>query len=336
MHAFSQLTSPLRATSTPVAADVYQGLTSSPKTLSPWLFYDAAGSRLFEEITCLPEYYLTRTERNILSENADAIVAAAVGAGRPSLGIADRELTIIELGAGTATKTGLLLAAAVRRQGQVLYQPIDVSATALHEARHRIEASLPGVTVLPRVADYTNGLGAIHNDSWQRLVLYIGSSIGNYDIPDAQQLLVEVRRQLAPGDCLLLGTDLVKQEQLLLAAYNDASGVTAAFNRNVLTRINRELEANFDLNLFRHSAIWNSSQSRIEMHLESLQAQRVSVPAIDLLVDFEEGETIHTENSYKFTPDRVSRLLNEAGFRQIQQWTDPDMWFGVTLARFVN
>jgi len=333
MHATTQLSPPLRAVATPVGAEVYRGLTAVPKTLSPWLFYDAEGSALFEEITLLPEYYLTRTEAKIFSENADAIVAAAAAVSsttRPR-----RELTMIELGAGTATKTGLLLAAAVRRQGQVIYQPIDVSSTALDEARLRLESSLPGVIVLPRVADYTDGLGAIHDRGRQRLVLYIGSSIGNFDPRDAQQLLTDIRHQLAPGDCLLLGTDLVKPEHLLLAAYNDTSGITAAFNKNVLNRINREIDADFDLDLFQHRAIWNASQSRIEMHLESTESQQVSIAALDLSVEFEPGETIHTENSYKFTRARISTMLTATGFGLVKQWTDPNAWFGVTLASVI-
>jgi dimethylhistidine N-methyltransferase len=330
MHSTLQLSSPSRASiiaATPLALEVYRGLTASPKTLSPWLFYDVEGSRLFEEITRLPEYYLTRTERKIFSENADEIIAGTRAVSR-----ADRELTVIELGAGTATKSGLLLAATVRSQGHVTYRPIDVSASALDEARHHLESNLTGVKVAPQVADYTEGLGLLHDCGTQRLVLYIGSSIGNFDLFDAAQLLQELRDQLSPGDCLLLGTDLVKPKHLLLAAYNDATGVTAAFNKNILTRINRELDADFDLGLFRHVAAWNPSKSRIEMHLESLESQAVSIPALDLQIEFEPGETIHTENSYKFTLGGVARLLRRSGFSPVRHWTDSDAWFGVTLA----
>jgi L-histidine Nalpha-methyltransferase len=308
----------------PVAVEVLNGLTERPKTLSPWLFYDRAGSQLFEEITELPEYYVTRTERQILAEHAEEIVAAAAGG---------RDLSMIELGAGTATKTGLLLNAAVGLQGSVIYHPIDVSETALDEARTRLEAELPEVIVEPIVADYTEGMrqnSASHTG--RKLVLYIGSSIGNFSPADALDVLRGVRAQLLPGDCLLLGTDMVKDVDTLLAAYDDAAGVTARFNMNVLVRINRELDANFNPKLFRHRARWNEQQSRIEMHLESLLAQKVVLRALDMEVRFGLGETIHTENSYKFTDQRVVALLTRAGFKLRQQWSDPNNWFTVYLA----
>lgn len=308
---------------TPLGSEVYSGLTSFPKKLSPWLFYDEEGSELFEKITELPEYYLTRTERGIFSSYAEEIIAAASD---------QQKLTVVELGAGTATKTGLLLSAAVRAQGSVLYQPIDISATALEQAHRRIPAEIRGVTVLPRVADYTEGLHAIDADGCRKLVLYIGSSIGNFDPEQARALLKSVRKQLAPGDSLLLGVDLVKDLRLLVAAYNDSSGVTAAFNKNVLTRINRELEGNFNLKRFRHRAVWNREKSRIEMHLESLIAQRVSLSALELDIAFLCGETIHTENSYKYTRETVTRMLASASFRLRSIWSDPENWFGVFLA----
>jgi L-histidine N-alpha-methyltransferase len=310
--------------SSPLAVEVLNGLTEHPKTLSPWLFYDQAGSQLFEEITELPEYYVTRTERNILAEHADEIVTAAAGG---------RDLSMIELGAGTATKTGLLLSAAVGLQGSVTYYPIDVSETALEEARNRLEAELPEVTVEPIVADYTEGLrqnGASHTG--RKLVLYIGSSIGNFSPTEAIEVLRGVRAQLLPGDSLLLGTDMVKDVDTLLAAYDDAAGVTARFNLNVLVRINRELDANFHPSLFRHRARWNERHSRIEMHLESLLPQKIALRALDMEVRFARGETIHTENSYKFTDERVVALLTRAGFKLRQQWTDPNHWFTVYLA----
>lgn len=314
----------LRVAPSPIAVEVSNGLTQRPKMLSPWLFYDQEGSRLFEEITELPEYYVTRTERQILAEHADEIISAAAGG---------RDLSIIELGAGTATKTGLLLNAAVRLQGNVTYYPIDVSETALQQARTRLEADLPEVTVEPIVADYTEGMRQKSaSRTARRLVLYIGSSIGNFSPVDAVEVLRDVRSQLAPGDCLLLGTDMVKDTRMLLAAYDDAAGVTARFNMNVLARLNRELDARFDLNLFRHQARWNAQQSRIEMHLESLLAQSVAIPALEMVVPFSLGETIHTENSYKFTDERVIGLLSRAGFRLRQQWSDSRKWFTVYLA----
>jgi L-histidine N-alpha-methyltransferase len=323
MHAHSPLPQLPEAACTPLGSEVFRGLTARPKTLCPWLFYDAEGSRLFEAITELDEYYVTRTEREIFSHNADAIVAAA-GSG---------PLTMIELGAGTATKTGLLLQAAVRKQQQIDYHAVDVSASALDEAQQRIEREIPGVAVHAHVADYTDGLSSVENSGVRRMVLYIGSSIGNFEPADALNILRDVQAQLSPGDVLLLGVDMVKDREVLINAYDDASGVTAAFNKNVLTRINRELGANFNLRLFRHRARWNEEASRIEMHLESLIAQHVVIPALDIEVKLGRGETIHTENSYKFTGERVAELFERAGYGVLQSWTDPKSWFGVYLAQ---
>jgi dimethylhistidine N-methyltransferase len=318
---------PVPARNTPIGSEVYRGLTARPKTLSPWLFYDAEGSCLFEAITELPEYYVTRTERGILEQHADEIVALAAG---------NQRLTVIELGAGTATKTGLLLKAAVKLQGRVTYAAIDVSASALAAAKTRLERDLPGVTVEPRVSDYNDGLGQVEfrhaPGSGRRLVLYIGSSIGNFAPADALVFLREVRAQLNPGDGLLLGADMVKDVQPLLAAYNDAAGITAAFNLNALARINHELDANFRLTCFRHRAVWNAHAARIEMHLESLIAQQVSIKALALEATFERGESIHTENSYKFMDKDVLALLDRAGFTPRRQWSDAQRWFGVYLA----
>ncbi|MBT9332144.1 L-histidine N(alpha)-methyltransferase [Acidipila sp. 4G-K13] len=310
------------AASTPIGSEVWRGLTSFPKSLSPWLFYDEEGSRLFEAITELPEYYPTRTERGIFARYADEMIAAC--------GMQD--LTLVELGAGTATKTGLLLEAAVRRQGSLVYHPIDVSESALGEATRRIEAEIPGVSVCPRVADYTQGLGSLDASSGQLLILYIGSSIGNFEPQEAVRLLRGVRRQIAPGDRLLLGVDMVKDRGTLCRAYDDAAGVTAAFNMNVLTRINCELGASFRTKLFRHRARWNEQYSRMEMHLESLLAQTVAIPALDLEIRFARGESIHTENSYKFTDASVTALLEQGGFHVSRSWTDEAGWFGVYMA----
>ncbi|HZB88028.1 MAG TPA: L-histidine N(alpha)-methyltransferase [Terracidiphilus sp.] len=308
-----------------VALAVRRGLASTPKTLPPWLFYDEAGSRHFDQITELPEYYLTRTERAIFAESAGPIVARAAAGIR---------LRIAELGAGSADKTRLLLAAAVRRQGALVYEPLDVSETALDAAVERIESELPQVAVAPLVADYTVRLD-LHplRAGERRLVLYIGSSIGNFEPDQAAQILRTVRAALAPGDALLLGVDLVKDEQVLLAAYDDAAGVTAAFNRNILTRLNRELDADFDPAAFAHRAVWNPAASRIEMHLESRHAQTVQLPALDLSIQFQPGERIHTENSYKYQTGQVEALLESAGFTLETTWTDRRNWFAVNLAR---
>lgn len=310
-----------------VAAAVREGLSRRPKRLPPWLFYDAAGSRLFDEITERPEYYPTRTERGILTEHAETMIARAAHGGR---------LRIIELGAGSADKTRLLLKAAVERQGTVVYEPVDVSASALSGARERIEREIEGVDVAPRVMDYTHGNGLdleAAGEGERRLVLYIGSSIGNFDPPEAMRLLRRVRGGLKEGDGLLLGVDLKKDEGTLLAAYDDFAGVTADFNLNLLTRLNRELDADFYLDSFAHRAVWNEAESRIEMHLESRVRQTVRLTALGMDVEFGEGETIHTENSYKYAPGQAEAMLAEAGFGAAGSWTDERGWFGVCLGR---
>jgi L-histidine N-alpha-methyltransferase len=325
MHALSSIPCLPEAASTPLGAEVYNGLTAFPKRLSPWLFYDQRGSELFEAITELPEYYLTRTERDIFAQHSDVILEAT-GA---------KKLSMIELGAGTASKTGLLLAAAVRRQEHVSYYPIDISVSALEEAGRRIGEELPQVAVMPIVWDYTRDMTEMPTTVGRRLVLYIGSSIGNFEPSAAARLLRKLRGHLAPGDLLLLGVDHIKDRATLLRAYNDSAGVTAEFNRNMLTRIRRELGANFRPRLFRHRACWNDRESRIEMHLESLVAQEISIPSLDLTVSFRRGEGIHTENSYKFTPESVAALLGRSGFAVRADWTDAKRWFGVYLAEAV-
>jgi len=308
-----------------VLTEAIAGLRSVPKTLPPWLFYDEAGSALFEKITELPEYYLTRAERSIFSERADEIVTSA---GHP--------LTIAELGSGTASKTGLLLAAAARRQPEVLYQPIDISESALDQAAKTLPKAIPGVVVRPQIANYiTNGYRFIRPDDCCVLALYIGSSIGNFAPEEARSILRKLRKQLRNmGDAILLGVDLApncdKTVEELVAAYDDPAGVTAAFNENILARLNRELGADFDLNAFRHHACWNQQESRIEMHLVSTAAQTVTVEGER--IDFAPGESIHTENSYKFTERGVLELLHDSGYSSPQWFEDGDHHFAVALA----
>ncbi|HEY5329255.1 MAG TPA: L-histidine N(alpha)-methyltransferase [Acidobacteriaceae bacterium] len=303
------------------------GLTALRKTLPPWLFYDRRGSQLFEQITELPEYYLTRTERAILAQYAPEI---------PSLLIA--AVTVAELGAGSASKTGILLQEFAASQSGVLYQPIDISPSALDEAAVSLRAAIPGLTVQPQVANYISDRYTIARpEDHIVLALYIGSSIGNFAPPEAAAILRNLRDHLQPGDALLLGADLAPGERksvaTLLAAYDDAAGVTAAFNKNILVRLNRELDANFDIDAFAHRARWNAAESRIEMHLESVVAQTVRVAGEDILLA--RGETIHTENSYKFTADRLATLLAGSGFSIDHIMHDDDRRFAVTLAEAV-
>ena len=305
----------------PFAFEVEQGLTSFPKTLPTKLFYDQRGSELFEEITRLPEYYLTRTELEILRKYAREIAVAA-GSGA----------TVVELGAGTAAKTKTLLQAMSATQLRVNYYPVDISHSALMEARDRIETECRGVYVRPVVADFSNGFRFLRDMPGPKLVLYLGSSIGNFDPEEAVGLLEQVRKQLSKGDKLLLGTDLVKDLSVLLPAYDDAEGVTAEFNLNILRRLNRELDGNFDMDSFAHVAVWNARESRIEMHLESLKTQAVRLPLASLSVGFLAGERVHTENSYTYTMPMVHEMLAKAGFTLTQTWMDQCKWFGLHLA----
>jgi L-histidine Nalpha-methyltransferase len=308
-----------------IVSAVREGLACYPKRLPPWLFYDEAGSRLFDQITEIPEYYLTRTERGILTAHADEMIAHAAAGDR---------LRIAELGAGSADKTRLLLTAAAIRQDSVVYEPVDVSWSALAEAKERIEREIAAVKVAPQVMDYTDGLfleEAAPDE--RRLVLYIGSSIGNFEPEDSANVLRRVRAGLRPGDGLLLGVDLVKDEPTLLAAYDDPAGVTAAFNGNMLVRLNRELGADFDTTAFAHVAEWNPLASRIEIYLESRAAQTVRLPALSMRVKFAAGERIHTENSYKYRAGQAETLLCNAGFKPVARWTDERDWFAVYLGQ---
>jgi L-histidine Nalpha-methyltransferase len=307
-------------------AEVGRGLRKTPRSLPPWIFYDGRGSQLFERITELQEYYPSRTERSILSHCGDDMIEAAC----PER---SQRLRIVELGAGTASKTSILLDAAVRLQSEVVYHPVDISADALRVAHETITASFPEVYVEPLIANYVKHTPQLDPFGGVTLGLYIGSSIGNFSPREAVAILRNLRGQLESGDALLLGTDLVKDEPTLVAAYDDEEGITAEFNLNMLHRINRELGATFDLARFRHRAIWNASKSRIEMHLESTRDQVVHVDALDLDLEFVRGERIHTESSYKFTTGTLRTLLKSAGFEFEQSWVDQRGWYAVTLAR---
>lgn len=305
--------------------EVRRGLIARPRSLSPWMFYDAEGSCLFERITTLPEYYPTRTERSILARNADVIIAAAQG-DRPL------PLRLVELGAGTASKTCILLESALRLSDDVSYIPVDVCPDALELACQNVACELPDVRIQPIVRNYVTHPLQLEPFDGTTIALYIGTSIGNFSHDEARLILRNLGVQLQPGDALLLGTDMVKDEATLLAAYDDGDGVTAAFNLNILHRLNRELAANFDTARFRHRVLWNPVESRIEMHLESLQQQHVSIEHADLDLHFMPGETIHTENSYKFTDQSIRSLLKGVGFEIRGAWKDSRDWYTLTLA----
>jgi dimethylhistidine N-methyltransferase len=308
--------------------DVRRGLTTRPKTLPPYLFYDDEGSRLYERITELPEYYLTRAERGILSSRARDIVQR-VRRGSESL-------AVIELGAGSASKTEILLREVVDQRARCVYAPIDVSRSALAGAAQRLGEALPGIEIRPVAGTYERALRTLGSLPAPRLVLFLGSSVGNMSDDEASALLRYVRRSLRGEAWLLLGTDLRKSPQVLRAAYDDASGVTAAFNKNLLSHINRELGGHFDLEGFRHVARWNPDESRVEMHLASTRAQEVAVDALGLRVRFEAGETIHTESCAKYDLPRVERLLAAGGFGLVTTYTDDALGFAVHLAATKN
>ncbi|MBW3581978.1 MAG: L-histidine N(alpha)-methyltransferase [Euryarchaeota archaeon] len=305
-----------------LAKDVAAGLSAGQKTLPSKYFYDDEGSRLFEVICGLPEYYLTRAERAILERHADDIV-----------GDLEPDARLVELGAGSATKTRLLIDALVRRQGGVVYCPIDISAQAMRVAEENVKAAFPsGVVFKGVIGEYRDALGRLSTmDQHQKLVLFLGSSIGNFTLAGATRFLAAIHDGMGPRDRLLVGLDLAKSPETLVRAYDDAQGVTAAFNKNLLVRLARELDADFDLDAFRHEARWDPVESRIEMHLVSTRRQTVHIGRLGLDVEFEEGESIHTENSYKYTPGMVARMVRESGFREERMWTDPEGRFALRL-----
>jgi L-histidine Nalpha-methyltransferase len=303
--------------------DAGAGLTATPKTLPPKWFYDAEGSALFEKITGLPEYYPTRAERAILTAAADEI-AATSGAR-----------TLVELGSGSSEKTRLLLDA-LRSAGTLrCYVPVDVSESALVLAGEALAGEYPGLDVHAVVSDFEEHLGLPASDgdaSGPRLVAFLGSTIGNMMPAQRAAFLRRVRSQLRPGDSFLLGTDLVKDPAILVAAYDDTAGVTAAFNKNVLAVMNASLGADFDLDAFDHVAAWNAETEWIEMRLRSTASQDVRVPEIGLTAHFDAGEEMRTEISAKFRRPGVERELASAGFAMRSWWTDPAGQFGLSLS----
>jgi L-histidine Nalpha-methyltransferase len=303
------------------ADEVRAGLTASPKTLPTKYLYDDLGSALFEVITLLPEYYLTRAEASILRAHADDIIHA----------VGDT-LEIVELGSGTAAKTRLLLDAALARQGELRYSPIDISRSALDATVQALHAEYPAIDVRPQTTDYLEGLAKFSRDGVARtLVLFLGSNVGNFEPVEAQRTLRAVRHAIQRGDSLLVGADMKKDVRVLEAAYNDTLGVTAAFNKNLLLRINRELGGHFDLSAFRHRAHYNAAEGRMEMHLASIGAQQVAIDALSRDIAFEDGETIHTESSYKYDTRQIIALADATGFSLAKTWTDADASFTSNL-----
>ena len=302
--------------------DVARGLAAVPKTIPPKYFYDEKGSQLFEAITELEEYYPTRTEAAILGRWGDEMLDAA-----------GEELTVVELGSGSSTKTRLLLDRLSARQSRVDYIPIDISPTVVTEFGERLLHDYPSLHIRGLICDYHRALGELQeHPAVRRLYLFLGSSMGNFTPVQAEALLTEIRAAMSPQDRLLLGLDLKKDPAVLERAYDDAKGVTAAFNLNLLERINRELGGRFDRERFRHLALYNAEHGRVEMHLESTVGQIVPVDAMHRSVSFYEGERIHTENSYKFDREQLERLLGQAGLALEHQWLDENGWFSLNMA----
>jgi len=301
-------------------ADAGLGLTSNPKWLPPKWFYDKRGSDLFEEITLLPEYYPTRAERSILVAHAGDI-ARRTGAH-----------TLVELGSGSSDKTRLLLDA-LQVEGTLReFVPLDVSESALRDAVIALHFDYPNLAINGVVGDFTEHLGRIPGQT-PRMVAFLGGTIGNFFPSERATFLGELRDTLIPGEWLLLGTDLVKDPNILVPAYDDADGVTAEFNRNVLAVLNRELGGNFDVQNYEHVAIWDAQNEWIEMRLRSTVAAKVTLADLDLEISFEAGEEIRTEISAKFRRNGIERELGTAGFSLDSWWTDPEGRFALSLAR---
>lgn len=303
-----------------LAADVRAGLTADEKTLPPKYFYDAHGSDLFDQITKLDEYYPFRAERAVLREHA-ADIAAATGAR-----------SLVEIGSGTSEKTQLLLAALAEAGTLTHYVPFDVDPAVLKDASAAVAVAYPDVQIDPVVGDFEQHLATLPRHP-RRLVAFLGSTIGNLEPEPRAAFLSALRATLTDGDYLLLGTDLVKDTARLVAAYDDAAGVTAAFDKNVLTVVNRDLGATFDPDAFDHVARWNAADERIEMRLRSSRAQLVTIAELGLEVLFERGEEMRTEVSSKFTRERVEAELAAAGLTLSHWWTDPAGDFAVSLSQ---
>jgi L-histidine N-alpha-methyltransferase len=304
-----------------LAEDVRRGLTKEPKRFLPKYFYDQLGSQLFEAICLLPEYYLTSAENEILGQYADEIVSSL-----------DGNTTLLEMGSGSASKTRLIIEALLRKQPELLFIPVDISASALDSSSRILLQSYPQLSIEAYAADYFAGLAELRKKPRARtLALFLGSNISNFDPDEALKFLRALRQVLRERDALLLGADLKKEKSILEAAYNDALGVTAAFNLNVLARINRELGGNFDLRAFQHHAFYNEDLGRVEIYIESTRAQRVSIRELEMEVEFSEGEQIHTENSYKYDLSDIAKLASETGFTRARTWLDKKKQFSSNL-----
>ena len=313
----------LRTAAEDFAGDVRAGLTATPKHLPCRYFYDAAGSALFEQICEVPEYYLPRAETSILREHA-----------RRMIELCPTELTLVELGCGNSTKTRFLIDACLARQPHLTFCGIDIAPDCLEKGARRLLNDYSQLRVVGLIGEFADGLKYLaHETGEPRLVVFLGSTIGNFDEQELAGFFTMLRRCLRPIDRFLLGFDLLKDPAVLIAAYDDSQGVTAQFNLNILARINRDLNADFNRASFRHRAVFNAERERIEMHLVSLSDQQVRIGALDLVVRFSEGELIHTENCYKHSLAGMQSLLTRHGFEVQQPFTDRQNQFCLFLIR---
>ncbi len=304
-----------------LADDVMVGLRSVPKTLSPKYFYDKIGSKIFEEICELPEYYPTRTETAILQKYAKDIAL-----------MFDEKVTLIELGSGNSVKTRLIMEAFFKQFKRLHYLPIDISKSILVESSKLLMNDYPNLRITAYISDYHTALETLSGQEIdEKLILFLGSNIGNFEPEEADYFLKQTRATMTGNDSLLMGIDLMKDKSILEPAYNDAQGVTAKFNLNLLARINRELDGDFDVSKFRHKGLLNQRLGRIELHLESTESQIVTLNKLNHHFLFEKGETIHTENSYKFTLDQIKSLVIRNGFELQKSWFDDKRWFSLNL-----
>lgn len=302
--------------------DVVEGLTKNPKTLPAKYFYDDRGSELFEQICELPEYYPTRTEAGILQQYADEI-AQLTG-----------NCELVELGSGSSTKTLFLLDAYQKIANRVRYVPIDVSGGILKASALKLQEKYPTFSIEGLIGTYKQALVKLESTpAASRMIFFLGSSMGNFPPQECSKFLQQIAKTLQPGDYFLLGVDLQKPESILVPAYNDSQGVTAAFNLNMLSHLNWRFQGNFDLNLFSHKAIYNQAESRIEMHLHCHQDHWVSLESLDLKVPFQGGESIRTEISRKFNLEDLQTQLQKTGLETVKVWTDPKQWFGLVLCK---
>lgn len=305
-----------------LAEDVRRGLTNQPKSLSPKYFYDELGSQLFDAICLLPEYYLTRAENEIIERYASEIVDSVAG-----------EKTLLEMGSGSASKTRLIIEALLEKQSLLTFMPVDISAYVLESSSRILLQSYPRLRVEAYAAEYFDALSVLSEKkpTGRILALFLGSNISNFGRNEAPKFLRALRRVLKTGDALLLGADLKKDRSELEPAYDDALGLTAAFNLNLLARVNRELGGNFDLRAFKHHAFYNDEIGRVEIYIESIRPQTVRIDALDLEVHFAAGERIHTENSYKYDLEGIAQLASATGYTCSRTWLDSGKRFSSNL-----